>query len=93
MAPRRFGRWLLRCVATVLVVSVLSFLMADALPDDMAYRVAAARYDADRVDASVTEQVRQELGLDLPVRVRLERWLAQLARFDLGRSVVTGVSV
>ncbi len=90
---RRLGRWLLRCVATVLVVSVLSFLMADGLPDDMAYRVAAARYDADRVDASVTEQVRQELGLDLPVRVRLERWLTQLVRFDLGRSVVTGVPV
>ncbi len=91
--PRRLGRWLLRCVATVLVVSVLSFLMADALPDDMAYRVAAARYNADRVDAGVTARVRQELGLDLPAGVRLERWLFQLVRFDLGRSVVTGVPV
>ena len=40
--PQRLGRWLLRCLATVLVVSVLSFLMAEALPGDMAYRVAAA---------------------------------------------------
>ena len=92
-ATRRLGRWLLRCFATVMVVSVLSFLMADALPGDMAYRVAAARYDADRVDAGVTGRVRQELGLDLPVGVRLERWIVQLARLDLGRSVVTGAPV
>ncbi len=90
---RRLGRWLFRCAVTVLVVSVLSFLMADALPGDMAYRVAAARYSADRVDANVTERVRQELGLDLPVAIRLERWLMQLLRFDLGRSAVTGVPV
>ena len=90
---RRLGRWLLRCFVTVLLVSVLSFLMADALPGDMAYRVAAARYNADRVDAGVTERVRQELGLDKPLGTRLERWLIPLAHFDLGRSVVTGASI
>jgi peptide/nickel transport system permease protein len=92
-AALRLARWLLRCVATVLLVSVLSFLMADALPGDMAYRVAAARYDADRVDAGVTERVRQELGLDQPLSIRLQRWLIEIARGDLGRSVVTGVAV
>lgn len=84
------ARWLLRCAASVLTVSVLTFLMAEALPGDMAYRVAAARYDAERVDARVTEQVRQELALDRPVLARLGAWLEQLGTLDLGRSVVTG---
>ena len=35
------------CAVAVVAVSLLSFRMADALPGDMAYRVAAARYNAD----------------------------------------------
>ena len=87
---RGWARWLLRSAAAVAAVSLLTFLMADALPGDMAHRVAAARYDAEHVDAATTARVRAELALDQPAWVRLAHWLEHVARFDAGRSVVTG---
>lgn len=41
----------------------------------------------------VAERVRAELGLDRAWFVQLLDWLRDLARFDLGRSLVTGEPV
>lgn len=90
---RHAGGWLLRCLVTVFAVSALSFLMAEMLPGDMAYRVAAARYDSERIDLGVAENVRVELDLGRPAWQRFGIWLGALARLDLGRSVVSGAPV
>lgn len=73
-----------------LIVGVVSFAMIHALPGDAAFRIAAGRYGYDLMDAAAAEAVRRELGLDRPLVVQLGDWLAALASFDLGRSLVTG---
>ena len=72
-----------------LIVGIVSFAMMQALPGDAAYRIAAARYGYDMMDAASAELVRAELGLDRSLWAQLLDWLAQLAQFDLGRSLVT----
>lgn len=82
-----------QAVLVAVVVGIVSFAMMQALPGDAAYRIAAGRYGYDMMDAASADAVRAELGLDRPWAVQLFDWLAALARFDLGRSLVTGTPV
>lgn len=82
-----------QAVLVAVVVGVVSFLLVQALPGDQAYRIAAGRYGEDLVNTAAAEAVRQELGLDRPVLVRLWAWMADLATFNLGVSLVTGERV
>lgn len=59
----------------------------------MAYRIAASRYGYDQVTASSANQVRAELGLDLPWYEQYVAWFGDLLRLDLGNSLVSGESV
>ena len=72
------------------LVGVLTFLMMQALPGDMAFRIAAGRYGYDMVSADAAAAVRAELGLDRPAWAAFLVWLGDLARLDLGVSVITG---
>lgn len=95
--PASFRPWaglLLRRAMQVLllaaVVGTLCFVMARLLPGDMATRIAASRYGYDLVSNAAAAAVRAELGLDLPAWRALLAWWGELARLDLGRSLVTG---
>ena len=79
-----------QAVLVAVVTGIVSFAMMQALPGDSAFRIAAGRYGYDIMDVAAAEAVREELGLDRPLVVRLGNWLAQLATFDLGNSLVTG---
>ncbi|MFG1490527.1 ABC transporter permease, partial [Oceanospirillum sp. HFRX-1_2] len=57
-------RRLLQLLAVSWGVGTLTFILMRALPGDMAYRIAAARYGMDAVDSKAAESVRAELGLD-----------------------------
>ncbi|MEL6266081.1 MAG: ABC transporter permease [Pseudomonadota bacterium] len=81
---------LVQACLVALVVGIVSFAMMQALPGDAAFRIAAGRYGYDMMDAAAAEAVRAELGLDRPWIVQLGAWLASLATFDLGRSMVSG---
>ena len=83
----------LQAIVVALTVGITSFAMMHALPGDAAYRIAASRYGYDMMDAAAAETVRQELGLENPWFVQLGSWLGQLARFDLGNSLVDGTPV
>ncbi len=83
----------LQALLVALVVGVLSFLLVEALPGDQAFRIAASRYGQDMVSTAAADAVRQELGLDRPMGVRLLAWLGDLARLNLGESLVTGERV
>lgn len=76
-----------------LVVATLCFAALQALPGDLALRVAAARFGEDRVSAAMVEALRAEAGLDRPVLLQYGAWLADLARGRFGRSLVTGQPV
>jgi ABC-type dipeptide/oligopeptide/nickel transport system permease component len=71
-------------------VSTLCFLVVRSLPGDIAFRIAAGRYGYDQVNAASADVVRAELGLDRPAWQQLFAWVADLAWFDLGTSLVTG---
>lgn len=85
----RLGQALL----VALVVGLVSFAMMQALPGDAAFRIAAGRYGYDVMDAAAADAVRMELGMDRPWLYQLGDWLATIATFDLGRSMVTGAPV
>jgi peptide/nickel transport system permease protein len=74
-------------------VGVLSFFLTRALPGDAAFRIAAARYGYDMVNAEAAQAVRQELGMDRPAWQQLLRWLGDLLQGRLGHSLVTGEPV
>lgn len=74
-------------------VGTLTFVLMRSLPGNMAYRIAASRYGYDQVTASSANQVRTELGLDLPWYEQYWAWLGDLLRLDLGKSLVSGADV
>lgn len=70
------------------VISALIFLLVSLSPGDAARAIVGPTASIERY-----EQVRQELGLDLPVWQQYGRWLSGLFHGDLGRSIVSGVPV
>ena len=83
----------LQALVVALVVGILSFAMLQALPGDIAYRIAAGRYGYDMMDAAAAAAVRLELGLDEHWTIQLFSWLGSILQFDLGRSLVYGKPV
>lgn len=82
-----------QAVMVALLVGVLTFLMMQALPGDMAFRIAAGRYGYDAVNAQAAEAVRQELGLDRPAIEAFGIWFMDLLRLDFGTSAISGAPV
>ncbi|WP_408068604.1 ABC transporter permease [Vibrio ulleungensis] len=74
-------------------VGTLTFVLMRSLPGDMAYRIAASRYGQDNVDSAAAELVRQELNLDQGWFSSYVSWLVDLLQFNLGHSLVSGLTV
>jgi peptide/nickel transport system permease protein len=73
-------------LATLLIVSFLTFLLTSLLPGDPAVQILGA--DAAN-DPDSLEVVREELRLDDPLLERYGAWLSDVATGDLGRSFRT----
>lgn len=71
-------------------VGTVSFILMRLLPGDIAFRIAAGRYGYDNVNLAAAEMVSTELGLDRPGWQLYLEWLFDLARFNLGDSLVSG---
>ncbi|MDX2103936.1 MAG: ABC transporter permease [Alphaproteobacteria bacterium] len=84
---------LTQAVAMALVLATLCFGFVQALPGDLATRIAAARVGEARLTPEIATRIRAQAGLDQPVLVQYGGWLADLARGELGRSLVTGEPV
>lgn len=84
---------LLQLLLVVWSVGTLTFVLMRSLPGDMAYRIASSRYGYDQVTSSSADQVRAELGLDLPWHEQYAKWFLDLLSGDLGNSLVSGMSV
>lgn len=81
-------RRILWFVPILLGVATVTFLLLHVLPGDPVLSMVGERYDA-----ATLERLRAEMHLDAPLYERYGRYLADLARFDLGTSYVTGVPV
>ena len=73
---------------SLLVASVLIFLVANALPGDVAQVILGT----DATPEAVAE-LRAQLGLDRPLIVRYLAWIGGVVTGDFGTSVLSGDSV
>ncbi len=87
--PRFILGRLAQALATAALLATLCFALVQALPGDLALRVAMARAGDDRLTVASAERIRQEEGLDRPLLAQYGAWMARLAAGDLGRSLVS----
>ncbi len=78
----------LRLLLTILIISTIIFFVIRVIPGDPALVVAG-------IDASDEEiqAIRAKLGTDVPVTVQYVRWMRDLVKLDLGKSLTSGQSV
>ncbi|WP_420177057.1 ABC transporter permease [Luteococcus sp. OSA5] len=86
--PRLLLGRLATFVASLLLASVIIFLLVNLLPGDVATAILG-----DQADAESLAVLRAELGLDRPLAVRYLEWLGDMITGDFGTSVRTGQSV
>lgn len=79
------GRRLLRLLATLFAVSILTFVMINFLPGDPVDTLLGARTDR---TPELEARMRADLNLDDPMPVRYVRWLGDAVTGDLGRSYI-----
>jgi peptide/nickel transport system permease protein len=82
-----------QALATAAVLATLCFAFVHALPGDLSLRIAAARVGDERVTPETAERIRREERLDRPLIVQYGQWMGNLARGDLGRSLLSGKPV
>jgi len=75
-------------LATVLVASVVIFVIVQALPGDVAQATLGLGASPEAVAA-----LRQTWGLDRPLLLRYVEWLAGMLHGDFGASYATGLTV
>jgi peptide/nickel transport system permease protein len=85
---RLIAQRLALAAVTLLIVSALVFLFTSVLPGDIAERVLGRESSAEQ-----RQIFRENLNLDDPVWKRYGVWIADVARGDLGRSLVNNETV
>jgi ABC-type dipeptide/oligopeptide/nickel transport system permease component len=86
--PRLILRRILAALPNLLGVVVITFVLTRALPGD-----PAAYFAGGAATPEAIEEVRRALGLDRPLPEQFLRYVADLARGDLGVSLTTGQPV
>ncbi len=79
---------LLHLLLVVMAVTLLTFVMTDRLPSDIAAEIAG--HGADSAELA---EVRERLGLNRPVLLRYVTWIGDICRGELGKSLATGQPV
>jgi peptide/nickel transport system permease protein len=83
----RIGTKLAGLLGTIVLVSMLTFLLTQLLPGDPVVSVLGSAYDNKTPTGQAQiAQVRKELGLDKALPVRYLDWVGKAVRGDLGRS-------
>lgn len=79
----------LSAIPTVIAVTVLVFLMLQAVPGDPAEIFLGEKHSTPELLA----QVRHDMGLDRPLHVQYLTWMRDVLRGDLGNSLLIGQPV
>jgi peptide/nickel transport system permease protein len=87
------ARRALMLVITLLVVSVLAFLIPYAGEGDPARKILRARLNDPALDPAQVEALTKELGLDRPMVLQYFDWLQQVATGDFGFSYTSRTPV
>ncbi len=88
-------RRLLLTIPTIFLVTVIVFFLVRLIPGDVIkMMVAEISEQATNFDVEETERnIREALGLDVPVYVQYVRWLSKAAIGDLGKTLWTETPV
>ena len=81
-------RRLLESIPVLLGVSIVVFLFLRLIPGDPAVVLLGERASPQSI-----QRLRENMGLNQPLHVQYARFVSQLARGDLGRSIRTGLPV
>lgn len=82
---------LTRCltlIAGLIVASVIIFVTLRLLPGDIAQIVGGTQASPDRI-----EEIREQMGLNVPLWQQYTDWVGGLITGDLGNSLLTGASI
>lgn len=79
---------ILLSIPLLLIVSVIVFVLQSFIPGDVAQQIAGLNATPEQV-----AQIREQLGLNLPVWQQYGHWLAQLLHGSLGDSLLNGQPV
>lgn len=82
------GKKLIHLLLVVLAVTLLTFVMTDRLPADIAAEVAGHG-----ASAAELAEMRARLGLNRPVLLRYAAWMGGVCRGELGKSLATELPV
>ena len=78
-------RRLLQIVPTILMITLVVFVMMQSIPGDPVVALLGEAYTEESA-----AQVRQEYGLDQPILVQYVIWVGKLVQGDWGRSILSG---
>lgn len=80
-------RRILASLATILALSLVTFIIIDLPPGDYVTTYASElRRRGDPVDDGTLDALRERYGFDQPVLIRYAKWMINLAQGDFGRS-------
>ena len=82
-------------IPSVFVLTVLVFGMVRLLPGDVVDTIAAQLSGGrgGEVDPETKARIRRDLGLDKPIYIQYFVWIGQIARGDLGKSLLTKIDI
>ncbi|MDO9573386.1 MAG: ABC transporter permease [Candidatus Contubernalis sp.] len=83
-------RRILMLVPILLGVTIITFSTMHLAPGDPAELILRQRFGGEDPPRQAVEELREEMGLNIPVYVQYGRWLIKLAQGDLGNSLRTG---
>ncbi|MDM9624923.1 ABC transporter permease [Rhizobium sp. S152] len=75
-------------ILSVLIAAAVLFLLLRLLPGDPANALVSVGADPEQIEAA-----RRQVGSDLPLTEQFLRFVSSLARFELGKSFVSGAPV
>jgi peptide/nickel transport system permease protein len=73
---------LIALIPILLIVGLIGFLILNLIPGDPALVILGPEATLDQIN-----KLREELGLNLPIYIRLFYWYVKLFKFDLGNSI------
>src|SRR5690606_30620075 len=86
------GKYLVRrftaLLITLVVISIIIFVMAEVMPIDPARSILGQYATEDNIRA-----LREQMGLDKPLIERYVTWLTRFLRGDLGESFQLGAEI
>lgn len=85
-------RRLLLFIPTLLIVTLIVFSAVRFIPGNVIEMMAAQSGEAENVEATI-QTIKHNLGLDVPIHIQYFRWLGNVFRGDLGRSLWTQESI